>query len=156
MVDSRSPRAGAPGITRHWRGVILCMRPGSTACTLGSVDASTLAWLSASICQFVFMFEGSSDVLPAAATTRNSWTFTVNVTIEWKPRVTRRPGDAARWGVTETCNFSNLLSGGGAGGLPLCGVRGRKSCCQITWILIAAWSFRRRSSFTGGSLGFLR
>lgn len=38
---------------------------GSGACTLGSVDASTLAWLSASICPrvcaCVFMFEASAE-----------------------------------------------------------------------------------------------
>lgn len=71
-VDSRS---GSPGITRDWSGSFSCMRFGFGACTLGSVDASTLAWLSASICPCVFMFEGSAEPPAAAATTRNSLSF---------------------------------------------------------------------------------
>lgn len=64
--ESRAIEEGGGG-----GGVIVCMRFGSTACTLGSVDVSTVAWLSASICQFVFMFEG----LLTATATCNSWSF---------------------------------------------------------------------------------
>eukprot|EP00064_Thunnus_orientalis_P012560 superscaffoldBa00001941_g12595 len=52
------------------------MRFGSTACTLGVGRCEhTLAWLSASICQFTFMFEGFTEALPTATTTSNSWEF---------------------------------------------------------------------------------
>lgn len=72
MVDSRVPRSCSPWITRDSSGWYSCMRFGFSACTLGSVDASTLAWLSASICPCVFMFEGSAEPSAAATTTRNS------------------------------------------------------------------------------------
>lgn len=68
--ESRAIEEGGGG-----GGVIVCMRFGSTACTLGSVDVSTVAWLSASICQFVFMFEGFSEALLTATATCNSWSF---------------------------------------------------------------------------------
>lgn len=60
----------------------MCMRFGSAACTLGSVDASTVAWLSASICQFVFMFEGFTEALLSTTRTRNSleWEYPVAAT----------------------------------------------------------------------------
>lgn len=61
LLDSRFPRSGGSGITRHWRGgwgVIHAVHARLARSGVhGSVDASTAAWLSASICQFVFMFE---------------------------------------------------------------------------------------------------
>lgn len=72
------------------------MRFGFAACTLGSVDASTLAWLSASICQFVFMFEGLYEAPTTATTTTcNSWSFTVSVVVS-PPEATRCSADVER------------------------------------------------------------
>lgn len=44
----------------------------------------TLAWLSASICQFVFMFEGFSEapLSTATTTTCNSWSFFFTVKVD--------------------------------------------------------------------------
>lgn len=95
IVDSRFSHSRLPG--NHALlvegGVLECMRLGSTACTLGSVDVSTLAWLSASICQFVFMFEGFAEAVLIATTTCNSWSFAVNVGIEALAWATRRSTD---------------------------------------------------------------
>lgn len=69
------------------------MRFGFTACTLGSVDVSTLAWLSASICPFVFMFEGFAEALSTATATCNSWSLAVNVNNTSARWATRLSGD---------------------------------------------------------------
>lgn len=136
MADSRAPRAGGPGITRHWRGWYCACALASPACTLGSVDAGTLAWLSASICQFVFMFEGFAG-RTATTTTRNSWSFT-GKRLGISPReATRQSADVERWGVRETSNFSNSASGG-EGGLALSAVC-EEERAVVQQLNVSAW-----------------
>lgn len=136
MADSRAPRAGGPGITRHWRGWYCACALASPACTLGSVDAGTLAWLSASICQFVFMFEGFAG-RTATTTTRNSWSFT-GKRLGISPReATRQSADVERWGVRETSNFSNSASGG-EGGLALSAVC-EEERAVVKQLNVSAW-----------------
>lgn len=45
----------------------------------------TVAWLSASICQFVFMFEGSDEARLTATRRSNSWSFTGDVVVIVQP-----------------------------------------------------------------------
>lgn len=71
-----------------------------TACTLGSVDTTYLAWLRAGLHLPIGVDVRGIYRRPPGVydDLRALWSF-MTVSIKWQPRATRHPADAVRWGV---------------------------------------------------------